>query len=87
VTDADLRAKIRELMRSGALPGAPPVIQRAGRGTEGDRTRMTIDNPRPELCAICDEPGPTIAYFWPGGLVVRVHAARAALWKQERATR
>jgi hypothetical protein len=48
---------------------------------------MTIDNPRPELCAICDEPGPTIAYFWPGGLVVRVHAARAALWKQERATR
>jgi hypothetical protein len=83
MTEGDLRAKVRELMASGVLPSAPPVIERAGRGTEGDRARMVVDNPRAEPCAICDEPGPPIAYFWPGGLMVRVHAARDAIWKQE----
>jgi hypothetical protein len=28
--DAEIRAKIRELMASGALPTAPHVIERAG---------------------------------------------------------
>src|SRR6266581_840976 len=68
----------------GRPPECPAVIERAGRGTEGDRARMLLDNPRPEPCSICEEPSPTISYFWPGGLVVRVHAACAALWKLER---
>jgi hypothetical protein len=84
MTDIGLRTKVRALMGSGALPSAPPVIHRAGQAPDGDRARMTLDNPRPEPCAICNEPGPPIAYFWPGGLVVRVHAACDALWKQER---
>ena len=81
--DGDLRAKVRELMASGVLPSAPPVIERAGRGTEGDRARMVVDNPRAEPCSICNESRPTIAYLWPGGVMVRVHAACAAIWKQE----
>ena len=85
VLASDLRAKIRELMASGTLPSSPPVIERAGRASEGERGRMTVDSPRPEPCTICDEAGPTISYFWPGGLMIRVHAACDALWKQERA--
>lgn len=69
-------------MASGVLRSAPPVIERAGRGTEGDRARMLLDNPRPEPCSICAEPGATIT--WPGGVLVRVHAACDALWKQAR---
>ncbi len=84
MTNTDLRTRIRELVASGVLPSAPPVIERAGRGTEGDRARMLLGNPSPEPCAICAEPETTITYFWPGGLVVRVHAACAALWKLER---
>jgi hypothetical protein len=84
MTDCALRAKIRELMASGVLPSAPPVIERAGRGTEGDRARMVVDNPRAEPCAICGDSGPAISYFWPGGVVVHVHAACDAIWKQER---
>lgn len=43
MTEGDLRAKVRELIASGVLPGAPPVIEGAGRGTEGDRARMVVD--------------------------------------------
>jgi hypothetical protein len=85
VTQPDLRAKIRELIASGVPPSAPPVIERASRASEGDRARMTVDNPRPEPCSICDELGTTITYFWPGGVLVRVHATCDALWRQERA--
>jgi hypothetical protein len=84
MTEPDLRAKVRALMASGVLPSAPPVIERAGRGTEGDRARMVVNNPRAEPCSICGESGPTISYFWPGGVMVRVHAACDAIWRQER---
>jgi hypothetical protein len=86
LNELEARAKVRELMASGVLPNEPPVIHRAGRGTEGERARRLLDNPRPEPCTICNEPGPTISYLWLGGLVVRVHAACDALWKQERGT-
>jgi len=73
--EAAHRARIRELMASGALPNDPPVIQRSGQLPAG-RGR--------DACVICTEPDPTVNYFWTGGLVVRVHAACDALWQQER---
>ena len=77
MTEADLRAKIRELMAAGSLPSEPPVIQRSGRDAGGAR--------RQDTCAICAKPDPTVRYFWTGGVVVRLHAACDALWKQEQA--
>ena len=82
---AELRAKIRELMASGALPSAPHVIERVGAAALDGKARVVLHNPQLEPCSICDEPGPQIAYFWPGGVVVRVHATCRALWHQERA--
>jgi len=42
---------------------------------------------RVETCAICGEPGPTVAYFWTGGRGVSLHAACDALWRLERDSR
>ena len=69
---ADRRAKIRELIAAGTLPNERPVIRRAG------RTR------RQDTCLICTDPDPTVTYFWTGGIVIRLHAACDAVWKQER---
>ena len=77
MNDLELRAKIRELMTSGALPSAPHVIERAGAAAQNGKVQ-------PEPCTICDEPDPQIAYFWPGGVMIRVHATCRALWQQER---
>ena len=79
MTQADLRARVRELMTSGTLPSDPPVIHRAGHAAIGARGL--------EGCAICGEPDPVVSYFWTGGVVVRLHPACDALWRQERDTR
>jgi hypothetical protein len=71
--ELELCAKIRDLMASGVLPNEPPVITRAGPGA-----------PRKDACAICVESGATVSYFWPGGIVVRLHASCDALWKRVR---
>jgi len=84
MANPELCAKIRGLMASGILPNAPHVIERIGATSQNENARMVLDNPRPEPCSICAEPDPQISYFWPGGQVVRVHAACAAIWKQER---
>lgn len=76
MTNAALRATIRALIASGALPSEPPVIQRSGH----DPAWARAEDP----CTICGEPAPSVSYFWPGGRVVRLHAACDALWKQER---
>ena len=77
MTEAELRARIRELMASGGLPSALHVIERAGAAAQNRKAQ-------PEPCTICDEPEPQIAYFWPGGVMIRVHATCRALWQQER---
>ena len=37
-----------------------------------------------EPCTICAEVGRQVSYVYSAGLVVRVHAACDAVWKQER---
>jgi hypothetical protein len=87
MTKAALRARIQELMASGALPEDPPPITRpAPWSTPGKtRSRILLGGPLHEACTICGEPGPQVQYFYIAGQVVRVHAACDALWQQERA--
>jgi hypothetical protein len=78
MTQAELRAKIRELMASGDLPSDPPSIERRG-GRGGDPVRLSgavFGLPRA---------GPQVALFYTDDLAVRLHAACEALWQQERA--
>jgi hypothetical protein len=85
MTDAQLRARIRELIASGELRTEPPVIQSSGE--DGWRPASPRPTSRIETCAICGEPGPTVAYFWTGGRAVSLHAACDALWKLEQGFR
>jgi hypothetical protein len=77
MTQTELRARIRTLMASGALPSEPPVI--SGTGDVG-----AVKNPLPGSCSVCGERDPQITLFHTAGLVVRLHAACEALWQQER---
>jgi hypothetical protein len=79
VTHAELRAKIRALMASGALPNEHSVV--AHRGSED----LGVKNPLPNTCFICGARDPQISLFYTAGRVVRLHAACDALWQQERA--
>ena len=81
MTRGELRAKIRALMASGDLPSEAPSIER--RGTD-ESARFALQDPALEPCAICGEPRTHVALFFTGGLMVRLHAACEALWKQER---
>jgi putative transposase len=63
-------------MASGVLPSGPPLIERP-------RTHTVVNNPLPEACTVCGEPGPQVSYFYLAGLVVRLHAscdARLGRW-------
>ena len=62
-TDAELRAKIRELMSSGDLPREAPSIERRG-GEES--ARFALQDPALEPCAICGEPRTHFALFFTG---------------------
>ncbi len=77
MTDAQLRAKIGDLMASGDLPNERPQVHQVGYG------RPEIA-PRSDVCSICGYPGPTVTYVWSGGRVANLHAACDALWKLER---
>ncbi len=79
MTAAELRAKIRELMASGALPSEPPVVASRGTGDLG-----AVKNPLPGPCSVCGERESQLTLFYVGGRVVRLHAACNALWQQER---
>jgi hypothetical protein len=86
MTDLERRAKIRELIASGALPDDPPPIERpAPASTPGNaRSRILIGGPLHEPCTICGGPGPEVQHFYIAGQVVNVHAACDALWQLER---
>ena len=80
MTVAELRARIRALMASGELPSEAPSIERRG-GEES--ARFALQDPAREPCPICGEPRTQVALFFTGGLLVRLHAACEAVWKQE----
>jgi len=86
MTDAQLRAKIRELMAAGVLPSAPAPIQRpVPPAPTGPKPHMFVaDSLLDQPCTICGELAPRAQLFYAGGIAVRVHAACHALWQQER---
>ena len=57
MTDAQLRARIRELIASDDPPSEQPVVQNAGPGFGSFK--------RGSSCLICGEPDTTTAYFQP----------------------
>jgi hypothetical protein len=81
MTEAELRAKVHELMASGELPNEPPVIHQAGDGLQiGGKKRSLHETAH---CLICQQPGPSVTYFWTGGRMAMLHAACDAVWKRQ----
>ena len=78
MTDAQLRARVRDLMASRNLPDERPQLHQAGAG-------LAQLAPQADVCLICGEPGPNVTYVWSGRRVVNLHAACDALWKRKRA--
>ena len=80
MTDAQLRARVRELMDLGNLPNERPQLHQAGAGP----SRLA---PQSDVRLICGEPGPNVTYVWTGGKVANLHPACDALSKLERGWR
>ena len=78
-----LRARIRRLIASGDLPTISPLTSGTVSAPGGIR-RISIERPLPDLCSICGEANPTVAYTYAKGGLVFLHAACDALWRQER---
>ena len=68
MTDAQLRARVRDLMALGKLPDERSQLHQAGAGP----SRLA---PQSDVCLICGEPGPNVTYVWSGGRVANLHAA------------
>ena len=85
MSEAALRARIRELMASGKLPVRPPPAETTIRGRNLRVTRTIIGRATREPCLICGEPDPMLSYTFTDGRVIHLHGACDALWQQERA--
>ena len=77
MTDAQLRARVRDLMALGKLPDERSQLHQAGAGP----SRLA---PQSVVCLICGKPESNVMYVWSGGRVANLHAACDALWKLER---
>ena len=88
MTDAELRARVRDLIASGILPREPAPIQSPvpPAPPQGPKNRRMFlgDSLLKEPCTICGELAPQILHFYLAGLVVRVHRPCEAMWNQER---
>ncbi len=85
MNEAELRARIRELLKSGALPRMVPasLSLRPGLPTEAVAT-MQIGAVYGAPCLACGEAAPTLTYFYPNRPAVRLHDACDAIWREER---
>jgi len=85
MSEAALRARVRELMASGELPPQPPQVEKVIRGRSLRLTRTIIGRATQESCLICGNPDPMLSYTFSDGRVIHLHAECDALWQQERA--
>ena len=85
MSEAALRAKIRELMASGGLPPQPPQVEKIVRGRSLRLTRTIVGRATLEPCLICGKPDPMLSYTFSDGRVIHLHGGCDALWQQERA--
>jgi hypothetical protein len=85
MSEAALRARIRELMASGELPPQPPQAEKVIRGRSLRLTRTIVGRATREPCLICGEPDPMLSYTFTDGRMIYLHGACDALWQQERA--
>lgn len=80
----ELRARIRELLRSGELPRVLPAAQQVPPGSPFRTAQIQVGRVSGAACLACGDADPQITYTYPDGRVVRLHPACDAVWQQER---
>lgn len=64
---SQLRANVRQLMASGALPSMLPAAEKIAPGQGSRVTQIVVATQPRERCLACDELGPQVSYTYPGG--------------------
>src|SRR5260370_36866305 len=81
MNEAEIRARIRELLKSGALPRMLPGAPfKSGLPTAA--INMQFGAISGAICLACGESEPTVTYSYPSGLIVRAHDASEALGRE-----
>jgi hypothetical protein len=85
MNEAEVRTRIRELLKSGALPRTlpPMTMLEPGRPAFGVE-RIQAGRVSGTTCTACEEPNPHITYRYPAGRVVHLHTTCNAMWDEER---
>jgi hypothetical protein len=81
--EAEIRVRIRERLKSGALPRMLPASPLKS-GVPPGAVNMQCGVISGATCLACGEADPTIMYSYPSGPVVRVHDACQVIWPEER---
>jgi len=88
MTEAELRAKIRDLMASGILPRDLPPIKRTGPGEGIPGAQMLIGEQPDQVCPSAKRGARKLPTYTGGELfIVRLHTDCDELWQQERGVR
>jgi len=85
VNEREIRARIRELIRTGVLPQVMPdgsLVDEAGCAVAAE---VHVGMNERASCAICGALAPEISYAYPGRTILRFHTYCDVLWQEERA--
>jgi hypothetical protein len=83
--EAELRTRIRELLRSGELPRTLPPAQVVRPGGPARAPQIQVGRSPGATCTACGETDPDVTYLYPAAdLVVRFHTTCNAIWNDER---
>ncbi len=85
MNEAELRARIREFLKSGALPRTLPPTRMLEPGRPAASVeQIQVGRVAGATCTACGETDPDITYRYPADRVVRLHATCNSIWEEER---
>jgi len=85
VNEREIRARIREMIRTGVLPQVMSdgsLVDEAGCAVAAE---VHVSADERAFCVICAAAGPEISYAYPGRKTLRLHIYCDVLWQEERA--
>jgi hypothetical protein len=84
MNEAELRARIRELLSSGQMPRTLPTTVRLEVSRAVAEPRIQVGLHPAAHCFLCGEVAPVVSYTYPDGRVMRLHDRCNILWHEER---
>jgi hypothetical protein len=82
--EAELRARIRDLLSWGRLPRQHPAAATMDPKRVAASPSIRVGLQAQEHCVICREAQPMVSYTYPDGRIIRLHSACDNVWHEER---